>query len=222
MNTPQTQVRPKLTRDRILGAAVEIMDTEGLEAVTMRRLGRELGVEAMSLYNHVKDKQDLLDGMVEHIMLQFELPEGRAGSWEDRVRMMARSFRACLRAHPSVMQIVAEHRKPMSDPRALQPIEVALATLREAGLSPADAAQTYKAFGGYIMGFVVQEVNGMFGGGRGAEGGFDPEAAAAALPRDVLPNLAELFPLVSRGDADNDFEYGLSLLLGGLRAKLAD
>jgi hypothetical protein len=109
----------------------------------------------------------------------------------------------------------------MSDPRALAPIETALATLREAGLSAPDAAQTYKAFGAYVMGFVVQEVGGVFGGGANPDPAFDPEAVAAQLPRDLLPNLAELFPLVCGGDADNDFEYGLNLLLGGLRAKLA-
>jgi hypothetical protein len=159
--------------------------------------------------------------MVEHIMLTFELPQGRAGSWEDRIRIMARSFRACLSAHPNATQIFAEHRKPMSDPRAMQPIETALATFREAGLSEQDAVQAYKAFGGYVMGFVVQQVGGMFVGGANPDPGFDPEAVAAQLPRDLLPNLAEMFPLVCGGDADNDFEYGLNLLLGGLRAKLA-
>lgn len=221
MTAAKTQPRAPLTRDRILETAVAVMDSEGLEAVTMRRLGRELGVEAMSLYNHVGDKQDLLNGITEYIMLQFELPQGRAGNWEDRVRVMARSFRNCLRAHPNVMQLLAEHRKPMSDPRTLQPIEIALATLKEAGLSNQDAAQAYKAFGAYIMGFVMQEVGGMFGGQAGGEGEFDPVAIAAMLPRDSLPNLAEMLPLVCTGDADNDFEYGLNLMLGGLRAKLS-
>src|SRR5713226_7572623 len=117
-----TKQREKLSRDRVIDAALRIMDAEGLGAVSMRRIGRELGVEAMSLYNHVRDKEDLLEGIREHVLDQF-LDPGIEGPWEDRARRAARSWRQALRAHPSMMELISEAKGPNVTPGSIRPTE---------------------------------------------------------------------------------------------------
>src|SRR5437867_10194051 len=89
--------REALTRERIIRAALRIMDEEGLEAVSMRRIGRELGVEAMSLYNHVRDKEDILDSICELVLSEFRIPN--ADGWTEGARLAAREYRRLLLAH---------------------------------------------------------------------------------------------------------------------------
>src|SRR5207247_2484267 len=91
-STSTTKDRERLTRERVIDAAIGVMDTEGLDAVSMRRVAREVGVEAMSLYNHVRDKDDLLQGVCERIMSSFEFPDG-GGDWVERAKAGARSWR---------------------------------------------------------------------------------------------------------------------------------
>src|SRR5262245_11518933 len=107
----QTTRREPLTKDRIVEAALQVMDAEGLEAVTMRRIGRELGVEAMSLYNHVEDKDDILNGVTERVMTEFDYPPF-TGDWTVDARAMAHEWRRLLNLHPSVCQLLAERHKP--------------------------------------------------------------------------------------------------------------
>src|SRR5205085_4540353 len=101
------QARERLTRARVVDAALRLMDAEGLEAVSMRRLGRELGVEAMSLYNHVRDKDDLLESICEQVMAEFAFPEP-AEDWVETGRRAARSWRRLLKDHPNVITLFAE------------------------------------------------------------------------------------------------------------------
>ena len=110
--TEEAPPRERLSRDRIIEAALRVMDGEGLEAVTMRRIGRELGVEAMSLYNHVEDKDDILEGVTERVMNEFEFPPS-TGDWASDAREMAREWRRLLGLHPSVCQLLAERHKPL-------------------------------------------------------------------------------------------------------------
>src|SRR4249920_4005972 len=102
----ESKQREKLSRDRIIDTALQIMDDEGLDAVSMRRVGRELGVEAMSLYHHVRDKDDLLMAIRERVLSEFVDP-GTDGDWEMRVRRGARSWREVLRAHPNAIGLVS-------------------------------------------------------------------------------------------------------------------
>ena len=108
--TEEAPGRERLTRDRIIETALRVMDDEGLEAVTMRRIGRELGVEAMSLYNHVEDKDDILEGVTERVMNEFEFPDS-TGRWAEDARAMSREWRRLLALHPSVCQLLAERHK---------------------------------------------------------------------------------------------------------------
>src|SRR5919198_2846249 len=126
--------RQRLSRERIVAAALKIMDAEGLEAVSMRRVAHELGVEAMSLYHHVEDKEDILDGICELVMSEFRFPEP-SDDWEQVAREGARAWRDIMRSHPSCMRLFAERRKPVTRPEALRPMEFALGVIRSAGLS---------------------------------------------------------------------------------------
>jgi TetR/AcrR family tetracycline transcriptional repressor len=211
------ETRERLTRDKIVGAALAIMDAEGLEAVTMRRVGRELGVEAMSLYNHVEDKDALLDGVCELVMGGFSFPPP-AQDWTVEARALARSFRQVLRTHPNVITLFSEHKGRMLSFEAFRPIDAALSCLRRAGLSDHETAQAYRMFGGFIFGFVLMEVGQQFG--KDLPEGMTPEQVAQRLPAD-LATTAALLPELANCDPDVDFEYGLDLMIRGLEARIA-
>lgn len=213
----ESMARVRLTRDRVIEAALAVMDQDGLDAVTMRRVGRELGVEAMSLYNHVRDKEDLLDGIREHVFSQF-LDPGTEGPWEERARLAARSWRQALHAHPSMMVLISESKGPNMTPGSIRPAEVALRLLRELGLSDEDAVKAFCAIGGYIIGFVMFEIGIVHTSGAGSP---SAEQLAAAVSADECPCFVSSLPYLVRGDVDERFEYGLDLLIAGLRAKTA-
>lgn len=214
---PAKPRREPLTRERIIRTALRIMDQDGLEAVTMRHIGRGLGVEAMSLYNHVKDKEDILSGLVEAVMAEFEFPE-ESDDWKETARRTARAWRDLLKAHPNVITLMSEQRKPMTSLEALRPMEHALGILRSAGLAEEEAVRAFRAFGGFIQGFVLAEIANMFGGD---EADLSPEDVARALPIDQLPHLAAHLHFLFHCDFDAEFEYGLDLMIRGLEAKLA-
>ena len=218
MTTKAAQTRRPLTRERILETALRLMDAEGLEAVSMRRIGRELGVEAMSLYNHVADKEDILNGVVEVVMAEYEFPPA-SDDWRETARRAARSWRTLLKAHPNVITLMSEQRKPTRTIDSMRPVDYALGVIASRGLGPEETVRAFRAFGGFIQGFVLAEIANMFGG--------DPHAGlhedlAAEIPADLLPHLAAHFPHLSECDFDEEFEYGLDLMLRGLEAKLAE
>ena len=213
----RAETRERLTRDKIVGAALAIMDAEGLGAVTMRRVGRELGVEAMSLYNNVEDKDALLDGVCELVMRGFSFPPP-AEDWTVEARALARSFRQVLRTHPNVITLFSEHKGRMLSFDAFRPIDAALSCLRRAGLADHETAQAYRMFGGFIFGFVLMEVGQQFG--KDLPGGMTPEQVAQMLP-DELATTAALLPELANCDPDVDFEYGLDLMIRGLEARIA-
>jgi TetR/AcrR family tetracycline transcriptional repressor len=212
------RTRERLSRERVVEAAIQVMDAEGLEAVSMRRVAREVGVEAMSLYHHVRDKDDLLDAMAIAIMRGFDAP-AEAGDWADHGREVARAWRRLLKVHPNAIALFAERHRPLDDVEALRPMEVALRALGEAGLSHADAVQAFHAIGGYIFGFVAMEMGGLFGPGVGA--GSDPNTFAEGVALETLPCVAAALPYLVRCDFDEQFEFGLDLMIEGLRAKVA-
>jgi AcrR family transcriptional regulator len=213
----ETARREPLTRARILQAAVRVMDADGLEAVTMRRLGRELGVEAMSLYNHVPSKEDLLSGILETVLGQFELPQDD-GDWLERLRDLAVAYRRLLLAHPNVLSLFAEHRH--LDPDCLQPIELTLEALRGGGLSVEETTTAYHMLVGYVMGHATLEIAGVMSGDPDPEHAAQHEAFLHLLPRDRFPRMAEMLPYLAHCDREAEFEFGLDMLLAGLEAKL--
>ena len=190
------------------------MDAEGLDAVSMRRVAREVGVEAMSLYNHVRDKDDLLNAVIERVMQEFPFPESVDDDPIAYGRRLAHCWRDLLRAHPSVIQLFGERKHSGASVDSFRPMDAALSALRRAGLSEADAAQAFHTIGSFIFGSVMMETGEPFGERR----------AGGVLPRrdrgQELPNVAACAPFLAECDLDAQFEFGLDLMLEGLRMKI--
>jgi AcrR family transcriptional regulator len=211
--------RTPLTRERALSTALAVADAEGIGALTMRRLARELGVEAMSLYHHVANKDDILDGMIDMVFGEIDLPAPDAG-WKAAMLGRARSARAALTRHPWAISLMESRSAP--GPATLRHHDAVLGSCRRAGFSVAMAAHAFSLIDSYIYGFVLQEVNLPFDEGDDLEAVV--ESMMLPFSADEYPHLVELTtqhilkPGYSYGD---EFEYGLGLLLDGLEAEAA-
>ena len=203
--------REPLNRERILNAAVRFVDREGLEALSMRKLGAELDVEAMSLYNHVPGKDALLDGMVEVLLRGLEVPP-EEDDWETRVRESYRRFRRLAHSHPNVFPLLIVRPPDTMDGAWL--VEIFLDTLQNAGFDPRTALQAYRTLTSFTIGYIMSEIRGF-----AMEPG-DGRLGAHELPTEDFPHLAELTPHLGGVDRDAEFEGGLDIILTGLRAKL--
>jgi AcrR family transcriptional regulator len=205
-----------VTRERTLAVALAIADGDGIESVTMRRLARELGVEAASLYHHVKGKDEILDGLVELVAAEVELPEASAG-WREAVAERARRTRAVLRRHPWAVSLMASRTSP--GPATLGLLEAGLRCFREDGFSVPMAAHAISTVDSYVHGFVLQEVNLPFVGES------DLAAMTAAImesfPASDFPYLFELtreHVLRPGYEYGQEFDVGLTTVLDGLAA----
>jgi AcrR family transcriptional regulator len=219
LERPERPRREPLTRERIIQAALRIMDEEGLEGVTMRRIGRDLGVEAMSLYNHVQDKEDILDGICEQVLAEFRIPQ--VEDWVESARLGAREYRRLLLAHPNVITLMTDRKSAFTNAESLRAYEFALDRFRSAGLSEADSVKAFHAFGGYIFGFVMMELGLMVGGPEDEEHVRAHEEMARLLASADLPRLREALPYIIDCDVEEQFEFGLDLLIQGLLARAA-
>jgi len=203
--------RQPLSRRRILEAAVRLVDREGLDALSMRKLGAELGVEAMSLYNHVPNKDALLDGMVEVLLGELRVPPESEG-WERRVREAYRAFRRLAHEHPNVFPLLVV--RPPDTMDGVWLVEEFLRTLGEAGFEPETALYAFRVLSSYASGYAMAEIRGFAmepAGGR---------LGASTLPRDDFPHIHELDGRLEDVDHDVEFEFGLDLILSGLKEKL--
>jgi AcrR family transcriptional regulator len=210
---PSTQRRRPLSRERVLRAAFELTDKDGVESLSMRRLARELGVEAMSLYHHVGSKSALLDGMVDLVFSEIELPTGTG--WKSAMRRRAVSARAVLSHHPWAIALMESRSTP--GPANLRHHDAVIGCLRQAGFPVALAAHAYSLLDAYIYGFALQEASLPFD---------TPEDTAevaqsimAGFPADAYPHLTELavqHVLQPGYDYGNEYDFGLDLILDGL------
>src|SRR6476660_8538914 len=154
---PRTKPRTPLSRERVLAAAIHLADEGGIELLSMRKLARELGVEAMSLYNHVANKGDLVGGIVDRIVGEFELPA--TGDWESAIRRCAISAHEVLLRHPWACSLVlSPGGSPGADTARMRYIEWLLAQLREAGFSAEQAYHGYHALDSHILGFTIWQL----------------------------------------------------------------
>ncbi|MCW0214634.1 MAG: TetR/AcrR family transcriptional regulator C-terminal domain-containing protein [Pseudonocardia sp.] len=214
-----TETRERLNRERVVRAAIGLADAAGIESLTMRKLGIELGVEAMSLYNHVANKSDLLDGMVDGVFAEIALPEGP--DWRAALRRRTVSAREVLRRHPWATPLMDS--RTAAGPATLRHHDTVLGALRTAGFTIPLAAHAFSAIDSYVYGFALQEAGLPFRTGE----------EAAAVARTILasttateyPHLTELtIEHVLKPDYDygDEFAYGLDLILDGLeRARLS-
>jgi len=212
--------RARLTRQRVLLAAIARADAGGIESLTMRKLGEELGVEAMSLYNHVANKDDLLDGMVDLVFGEIGLPSG-AADWKAAMRDRALSARKVLSRHRWAIVLMESRSTP--GPATLRHHDVVIGTLRGAGFSIEMAAHAFSLLDTYIYGFAMQEASLPFDSGE--ESAAVAQTILTQLPAEDYPHLSELAigHILQPGyDYGNEYTFGLDLILEGLERALLE
>jgi len=213
-----TKPRAPLTRDRIVRAGLQLADGSGVDAVTMRRVGQELGFEAMSLYRHVTGKDDLLNGMLDVVLAEWELPSDEE-PWAQAVRASALSVHAALRRHPWAARLLmsGSHLRPAR----LGYMDSLLGTLRRGGFDADTTYHVYHLLDGHIFGFSLWEI-----AYTSAEATDEQLVAQfiATVPWDDYPHLTEHRDQHMSDGAHREvsaFEVGLDLILDGLQTSQA-
>jgi AcrR family transcriptional regulator len=210
-----------LSRELVLAKALELVDGEGLDALTMRRLGQELGRDPMSLYRYAENRAALLDGVSELVLNQLTIhPEDP--DWKEQLRGIAHNLRLLALQHPNVVPLLVT--RPLSTPLGLRPLgtlrplEQILSLLIGAGFNPAGALHVYRAYYGFLYGHILNELQ---------EYVVDPEENEALLrlglhrlPAKEFPRLRALAPDLSEYDGERELDQGLTILLSGLEAQL--
>ncbi|MCC9708715.1 TetR/AcrR family transcriptional regulator [Streptomyces sp. MNU76] len=206
--------RTPLSRERVIGAAVAVADEKGVASLTMRAIADPLGVEAMSLYHHVKGREDILDGMVDAVFGEIDLPP-RDTDWKSAMRHRAVSARAVLRRHPWAVALMDS--RPQPGPATLGHHDAVIGALRAGGFSVPMAAHAFSLIDSYLYGFVIQELSLPFGSSAELD-----EVAGAILrdmPADAYPHLTELateHALKPGYNYADEFTFGLTLILDAL------
>lgn len=228
MASPKTQPpagpaqKQKLSRQLVLTKALEVVDEEGLEALTMRRLGQELGRDPMSLYRYAENRAALLDGVTELVLNELTIhPEDP--DWKAQLRRIAHDLRNLALQHPNVVPLLVT--RPLSTPLGLRPLgtlrplEQILSLLIGAGFSPADALHVYRAYYGFLYGHILNELQEFI---------VDPEENEVLLrlglhrlPAKEFPRLRALAPALADYEGSAELDQGLSILLSGLEAQLS-
>ena len=208
--------RNTLSRSMIVEAALDLIDTAGLQAVTMPNVARQLGVGTMSLYRHVGDKGDLIDAVAERVMGQIGVPDGAADDWEGRVVGYLRALRDMATAHPALGRILADHGLTVG-PVFVQ-LETVHGILVRAGFAPNDAVRAFYSLFTYVFGFVMWELPRVHQQPADAYVSSWNRAIDALDPSD-FPHLHALRPELVSAASPDQFEYGLSLLVESLRTR---
>lgn len=208
--------RPALTRSRIIDGAVAVADRGGLVAVSMRNVGQELGVEAMSLYHHIVNKDALLDALADWIFTEIEPPITGA-PWRPEMTTRATSARSVLFVHPWALSLIESRRTP--GPASLQHHDAVLGCLRRGGFSVTLAAHAFSVLDAYVYGFVLTEVNIPLQ----RDVPTDELVEQMAVSAQAYPHLTEMMAELVMGKDyafGNEFGYGLELILDELERRL--
>jgi AcrR family transcriptional regulator len=190
----------KLSREAILSVALALLDREGADALTMRRVAGQLGVEAMSLYRHVADRAALLEGLADRLAAEIE-PRDAAGDWAEALRAFAGDLRAIARRHPAAFALVGA--RTLNTQSMLGPIEDVLAGLRRGGFTPARAIFAYRLVATYARGYALAEITGF---------------AIDVRSDEPLPAIRSLSRRLASEPSEANFRAGLETILAGLRA----
>lgn len=215
------QSRTRLTRQKVLDAALRLVDSDGADALTMRRLGQALDRDPMALYRYAENRAALLDGVAETVLAQLVIPADGTG-WEIQLRTAGHDFRRLALAHPNVVPLIVA--RPLATPLGLRPVgtlrplEQILALLVGAGFAPDEALHAYRAYFGLLHGHVLNELQEVL---------VDPEATDALLrlgldrlPPDEFPHIRSLADALLAGyDGRAELDRGLDILLDGLLAE---
>ena len=221
MDTHPTPTRIRLTRQRVLDAALALVDSDGADALTMRRLGQTLDCDPMALYRYAESRAALLDGVAETVLARLVIPADGAG-WQTQLRTTGHDFRCLALAHPNVVALIVA--RPLATPLGLRPLgtlrplEQILALLIVAGFAPDQALHAYRAYFGLLHGHVLNELQELL---------VDPEATDAMLrlgldrlPPEEFPHIRSVAEALLAGyDGRAELDRGLDILLDGLRAE---
>ncbi|WP_024475539.1 TetR/AcrR family transcriptional regulator C-terminal domain-containing protein [Arthrobacter sp. CAL618] len=215
-----TSVKSRLTRATMLAGALELVDDEGLDALSMRKLGQKLGKDPMALYRYAKNREALLDGLTEIIWDQLVIPP--VDEWQDQLRATAHDFRNLVLRHPNVVPLLVT--RPLSTPLglrppgALRPIEQLLALLMKAGFDSRGALHVYRAYYGFLFGHIINELEEFV-----VDADEDEEVLRLGLQRLAkkdFPQLRTLAPLLADYDGKAELDQGMDILLQGLEISL--
>jgi AcrR family transcriptional regulator len=221
--TGRPRKRGRLSRELVLSAALELVDQEGLDRLSMRRLASKLGVEAMALYRHAANKQELLGGLIDRVLSELRVDPSAYEDWEEGLREGARDFRRVVLAHPNIFPLLIT--RPFSIPLSRRPptvlmqFETMLKVFEQAGFSPGEALVAYQILGGYLLGHLLIELR------RVIEDPDEPEPALSLglyrLPARQFPRVRQAAILLMDQDVEATFETGLETILDGLRRQVS-
>lgn len=215
--------QPALTQAALVQAALVVLERDGLDALSMRRVAAELGLQAASLYWHVRNKEELLELLADAAVAGMDLSVV-PGDWREQVRVLAHRYRALLTSRRDVPRLVAG--RFVVGRHASATMEHTLGVFRAAGFSPGGAAAAmYLISVTYVQGFVLQEMNPMRAvealGGTPADAMAVVSAELAELPPEAFPHLAEASSYLTTMNLDERFDWGLECILDGLQLQLA-
>jgi AcrR family transcriptional regulator len=211
---PTAEPRNRLSRERVLRAAIGHADAGGLEALTMRKLAKELGVAPMALYRHVANRDDLVDGIVDIVFGEIDLPSGGEG-WRPAMCQRAISLRDVLLRHRWAIGLMESRRNP--GPANLRHHDAVIGCLRAAGFDMTMAAHAYSLLDSYIYGFALTKMNLPFD--TTTDVAEMAESMLEPFPVGEYPNLADFITEIAMKpgyDYGDEFEYGLDVVLDGL------
>jgi len=219
--TNSSKRRAPLTRELVLAKALQLVDAEGLDALTRRRLGQELGRDAMTLYRYAPDRAALLDGIVELVLAEMSHPPEEAPNWQAQLRRGAHEFRRLALAHPNVVGLIVT--RPLSTPLGLRPLgtmrplESMLALLTGAGFEPPVALHVYRLYVGFLYGHILTELQELVA---------DPDETddllrlgLHRLPPREFPLLRSLASELVNYDGAAELDQALDILFTGLNAQ---
>ena len=220
----------RVTRDLLLDTAMEIVDTEGLDALTMRRLGRQVGADPAMVYRSFTNKSELVEALADRLFAEARSgcspadpaaphrPVPRDAQWVEQLRLVAHGIRRALLAHPAL--VPAAVRRPPRQEATLRGLDAGLGMLLTAGMGAEAAAKGYQSVLFYALGFAAIEAPLAATPDGGVQDQADTHAVLAGLPADDYPNIAATLPHLYGPDLTVQFDHGLELLLAGLRALL--
>jgi AcrR family transcriptional regulator len=206
--------RQRLTRERVVEAALELIDAEGADALTMRRLGQELGVEGMALYTHVENKDDLLNAVAQRVLSELELPDPPPAAWQERIHAMVMAWAGLQDRHPRAFVLIYRARPP--DTWNVRPTEEIYDALRSAGFDELETANAYLTLIFLLDGALFSRPYPFSQVGDAAR------YAASQIDPAEFPRYAEIGPRAAEVTWEQVYGLGVELLIAGLEARLRD
>lgn len=208
-----TETRTTLNRDRVIEAAVAYADEHGIDDMSMRKLGAELGVEAMSLYNHVEDKADLQRGMIDYVFASIELPDAEL-DWKEQIRLVGKSAMDQFGKHSWVVFLLMQEGN--TGPGALRFMDRVVFLFLDAGFGESDTHHAWQMLASHTMGYAFQSANGP-GVNKGEYSKLEAQMAQLAVE---FPSVARIAPDLMNCAFDREYMFGLEIIIDGLESRL--